>query len=132
MSIEDYTTEELKAEIKRRQTEARRLRSSGKSYKAEYAYARAVITWASNDPFSRQIFRAHILDEDLAKMDRQMQVNYRYEKQINILRANFNKDTAPRKGDLVRIRSRRTKYYPDGFGLFCTPYIFEVIKRAGD
>lgn len=130
MELKDYTTEELKAELKRRATEERRLRSMGRSHKAEYTYARAVITSISKDNWLRREFRAKILDEDLACMDENIRRRYRDEMRMNILRANFNKDTAPDIGDIVRIRSCKTNYNPSGFGLFSTPYIVEVIKRA--
>lgn len=134
MELKDYTTEQLKDEINRRKREERQLRSSGRSHKAEYAYAKAVITYVSKDRWLRREFRAKILDEDMAHMDESIRYRYRYrdDMHMHILRANFTKDTAPKVGDIVRVRSRKTKHNPNGFGLFSTPYIFEVIRRAGD
>lgn len=128
MELKDYTTDELRAELKRRNIEARRQGSLGRSQKAVYAYANGVVTYVSDDPFSRRQFKVKICEPDCDKY--QLSVLYRIGSYAHILRANFTKDTAPRLGDIVRVRSRKTNSRPNGFGVFPTPYIIEVIHRA--
>lgn len=128
MELKDYSTEELWAEIKRRATGERCQRSIGRSRKAEYAYAKAEITFVSDESFSRRIFRGKIDPNSVLKFNGR----WLSERPFFLLRANFTKDTAPKVGDIVRLRSRKTKSNPDGFGLFSSAQIFEIIKRAGN
>lgn len=126
MKLKDYTTEELKAELKRRATEERRLRSIGRSHKAEYAYATALITYVSDDPYIRRQYKIKVSKEDCEKY--KLGVSYKTGTgYAHILHSKFNKETAPKLGDVVRIRSRKTKSNPNGFGLFSTPVIYEII-----
>ena len=126
MKLKDYTTEQLKAEIKRREREERQLRSTGRSYKAEYAYAIALITYVSDDPYIRRQYKIKVCKKDCEKY----QLNISYKTGTGyayILQSRFNKGTAPKLGDMVRIKSRKTKSNPNGFGLFSTPIIYEII-----
>lgn len=126
MNLQDYTTEELKAEIKRRQIEERKARSR-KGMKAEYAYAEAVITYINGNAFARRTYQADISESDCMKNNIPMQSRHRY--YLRIDRKVFNKSNAPKVGDVVKLKSRKTQYNPDGFGLFCEPIICEIIKR---
>lgn len=128
MQLKDYTIEELRAELKRRDIEARRQRSLGCSRKAVYAYATGVVTYVSDEPFSKRQFKVKICEQDCTKY--KLSALYRTDGYAHILRANFTKDTAPRLGDIVRVRSRKTNSRPNGFGVFSTPYIVEIIQRA--
>lgn len=130
MELKDYTTEQLKAELKRRATEERRLRSTGRSHKAEYAYAIALITQVSDDVYSQRLFYGKVLT-----FDEKESINPRWmrESLFMIVRANFKKDTAPKVNDIVRVKSRKTRICPNGFGnCFTTPYIIEVIGHDND
>lgn len=126
MSLKDYTIEELKAELQVRYAEERKIRNANRDNKAKYAYATGIVTWVSEHPFSRRDFIVRIEQEYVEKYNITTHYN---EYRIKLLYHCFNKDTAPRVGDTVRIRSRITKACPNGFGLFNAPYICEVIKR---
>lgn len=127
MGLKDYTTEELKAEITRRKREARRLLSMSRSHKAEYAYATATITWVSNDPYIRKRFKGVVNnDSDCGEINS----HWLRESELHIIRANFTKDTAPKVGDTVRVKSRKTRRSPYGFSsCFSAPHIVEIIKH---
>lgn len=120
MALQDYTTEELKAELKRRQIEARKARSR-KGVKLEYGYAIAKVTWVSKDPFCKKRFRIKILDDWAAKYHSEYS-------DTPIDRKVFNKSNHPQVGDIVKVKSRKTKYAPNGFGLFSNVKIVEIIK----
>ena len=73
-----------------------------------------------------------IVEEDLAKLDRASLYHLRNGAEYPLLNVNFNTDTAPRIGDIVLLRSRKTNRYPEGFGSFCIPYISEIYKRKNN
>lgn len=126
MKIEDFTTEELRAELKRRDKEARRQRALERKLKGiEYAYAEARIRYVSQDPWCRRKFNIEFLDKELGK-------HVSPYSDIPIDRKVFNKQTSPRKGDIVKVRCRKTNSNPTGFGLWCHPCICEMIKRVED
>lgn len=128
--LKDYTIDELKEELKRREAEAQSQRSKGRSHRAEYAYTYGFVVWVSDEPYCRQRFRVRIPQSEIDKHPRLARYSvYGY---IDIVRNNFTKDTAPRVGDTVRIKSRKTAHCPDGFGIFSGAYICEIIKRAED
>ena len=123
MQIEDFTTEELRTELKRRDQEARRQRALERKLKGvEYAHAEVRITYVSDDPWSRRKFRIEFLNPELGKHISSIS-------DIPIDRRVFSKKTSPQKGDIVKVRCRKTNYNPTGFGHCCSPCICEVIKR---
>lgn len=133
MTLQDYTTEELKAELQRRQKEARKRAAEERRKRGtQYAHVRAKITRISGTAFKNRRYEAKIIEEDLAKLDRASLYHHRNGAEYPLLKANFNSDTAPRIGDIVLLRSRKTNRYPEGFGLFCTPYISEIYKRKNN
>lgn len=127
MDIKECSIEELKAELQLRYAEERRIRNANRDNKAKYAYATGIVTWVSEHPFSRRDWIVKISDEDIEKYN--LGAYYSKQRNMRLIYHCFNKDTAPKVGDLVRIRSRITKACLKGFGLFNTPYICEVIKR---
>lgn len=126
MTLQDYTTEELRAELKRRDVEARRERAKNRDNKAKYAYATGVVCWASRDPYCRREYRVNICEED---RDKYKLPNYELHKRCYPLLSVIKATDAPQVGDTVTIRARVTKARPDGFSSFHTPSIVEVIKR---
>lgn len=130
MDLSNYTIEELEAEIKRRKEEIRKQRGNArKGKKTEYAYIRAVITAVTDEPYCRREFSASAFLEDVALLPAGAQRRIYGTRTYHIVRANFTKDTAPRVGDIVKIRAAKSKHDPDGFGLFSIPYICEIIER---
>lgn len=69
MTLQDYTTDELRAELKRRATEARKAANVNRDRKAKYLYAEGTVIEVYNDscgrkrPFSEWRFRVRIDDE---------------------------------------------------------------------
>lgn len=133
MDLSAYTTEEIKAELHRRQKEDRkRAAEERRKQGTQYAYLRAKITRVSGDSFKSKRYAAKILEEDLLKLDVATRNYHKYGKEYPLLKARFNADTVPQVGDIVLLRSRKTNRYPEGFGLFCTPYISEIYKRKNN
>lgn len=118
--LSDISTDELKAEIKRRQIEIRKNRPHSKP---EYAYATAEVTYAKGRTFTEMKFRIKILDEWAAK-------HHHPWSDVTIDRTVFKAAYHPEVGDIVKIKSRKTKEAPDGFGIFSNIMICEIIKRA--
>lgn len=130
MNLQEYTTEELKAELRRRQKEDRKRAAEERRKRGtQYAYVRAKITRTTGGSFKTKRYVAQILEEDLLKLDVATQHYHKYGKEYPLLRARFTADTVPHVGDLVLLRSRKTNRYPEGFGLFCTPFICEIYQR---
>lgn len=133
MNLQDYTTEELKAELQRRQKEARKRAAEERRKRGtQYAYVRAKITRITGNSFKNKRYIAKILEEDLHNLDVATREYHKYGKEYPLLKANFTSDTIPHIGDVVLLRSRKTNRYPEGFGLFCTPYISEIYKRKNN
>lgn len=124
MDIQSYlsgiSTDDLKVEIKRREIEIRKSRPRSK---AEYAYATAEVTYAKGRTFTEMRFRINILDERAAK-------HHHPCSEVAIDRRVFKAACHPEVGDIVKIKSRKTKEAPDGFGIFSNIMICEIIKRA--
>lgn len=125
MELKDYSTEELKQELQRRYLAAKRKRCKArKGVKYEYATTTGRITWVSDDPFIRRRWRVKILDKNLVGTNSTL-----YDHEFSLIKSGFNSKTAPRLGDIVLIKSIITKSNPTGFGVFCKPRIYQVIKR---
>lgn len=123
MELSEYSTEELQAELHRRKKEARKKTLAAKKNIERYAYVKAEIVYVSPHPYTKRTWEAKILDDWVGK-------NWTKRREFCLLRNNFSKDTSPRLGDIVKIKSLKTKMDPTGFGLFSRPYIIEVIARA--
>lgn len=124
MDIQSYlsgiSTDDLKVEIKRRQKEER---VNKPHQKTEYAYATAEITYVEGRTFAEMRFRINILDKWAA-------THHHPHSEVAIDRKVFKAACHPEVGDIVKIKSRKTKEAPDGFGIFSNIMICEIIKRA--
>ncbi len=115
MTLQDYTTDELRAELKRRATEARKAANVNRDRKAKYLYAEGTVIEVYNDscgrkrPFSEWRFRVRIDDEYATKLNIQ---SWNIDSCHNVDRAKFKKSTAPKEGDRVRLKCRITKDSP--------------------
>jgi hypothetical protein len=122
--LENYTTDELKAELKRRQDIERRERAKNTSHAVEFAYVSGVIVDVDDTAFCRQYYRVEIDEAD--------------RKRVNLLHTTYDmkldrkvfsrKSLAPKLGDRVKIKSRKSKRHPNGFGLFSEMFICEIIN----
>lgn len=129
MTLQDYTTDELKAEIKRRQAEARKAANANRDRKHKYLYAEGTVTSIYRTrngmklPFSEWRFKVCLEDKYVIEYN-----IYGYKKTptCDLNRARFRKDTAPKEGDRVRLKCRITKDSPD-WDLFYRPVIDEII-----
>lgn len=127
MELKDYTTEEIRAELKRRNAEAAHKRAmERKAMGTQYAYELAEVTYMSPGAFYFRTYDVRMLNKERFSGYRERQ-SY-----VGLVRAFFNTSNAPRVGDIVKLRSRKTKDNPDGFGLFENAKICEVVKRKED
>ncbi len=120
-TLQNYTIEELTAEIKRRKKEARLNRPKAQ---AQYAYLKAVVTWASGHAFNKRVYRARLLPEvrqyaDSVWNSKELIVTIAAGSDIRSL-------NAPRPNDIVVLKDRITKNNPNGFGEICNPKIWKL------
>lgn len=130
MTLQDYTTDELKAELKRRQTEARKAANANRDRKHKFLYAEGTVTrvyrtkGGGNIPLSEWDFDVCLDDKYSTKYNLQ---GRKKTPSCSLNRARFTrKGTAPKEGDRVRLKCRITKFSPD-WGLFYRPVIDEII-----
>lgn len=103
MELKDYTTEELREELKRRAKEAR---LNAKRSEPEYKEFTGVIEYI--DQRHRGIYsylfyiRSAIVNGVLTK-------DYRYNTDFKLKQGLFHKNTIPQVGDVVLLRYKRTK-----------------------
>lgn len=60
----------------------------------------------SDEPYLRRQFHIKLDEADVIKYN--MQLSYKHGMNTKIERGNFRRDTAPRVGDIVRIKCRKT------------------------
>lgn len=131
-NIQDYTTDELRAELKRRATEARKAANVNRDRKAKYLYAEGTVIKVYNDscgrkrPFSE--WRFMVLLEDKYIIAYNIPSYQRSGSDYCVNRAKFNKTTAPKEGDRVRLKCRITKDSPR-WNMFHLPIIDEIIGK---
>lgn len=120
-TLQDYTTDELKAELKRRQIEARKQ----KSRKTEYAYATATVRSIDKYASFKRYYHVFISEDDTQRdriADHRILIDVSLDVKIKAA-------DKPKVGDVVKLRSRKTKDNPTGFGSFAHPIICEVLER---
>ena len=131
MTLQDYTTDELKAELKRRVTEARKVANANRDRKCKYLYAEGTVVKVLNTigrvelPFLDWRFKVQIDAEDVAKLGI---LTWNVDSYHNTDRAKFNKSTAPKEGDRVRLKCRVTKDCPR-WNMYRQPIIDEIIGK---
>ena len=121
--LKDYTTEELKAELKRRKIEEGREKL--KNRKTEYAYVTATVKHIYKHALFNKKYLVEINKDDLTTSCA-YKFNYGVEVSID---KKIKAADRPNVDDTVKLRSRITKDNPTGFGCFAHPKICEVIKR---
>lgn len=132
MTLQDYTTDELRAELKRRATEARKAANVNRDRKAKYLYAEGTVIKVYNDscgrkrPFSE--WRFMVLLDDKYIIAYNIPSYQRSGRVYCVNRAKFNKTTAPKEGDRVRLKCRVTKDSPR-WNMFQQPMIDEIIAK---
>lgn len=131
MTLQDYTTDELRAELKRRAVEARKAANTDRDRKHKYLYAEGTVINVHNTsggrrlPFSDWTFKVHIDDEYAAKLNIQ---TWNIDIYHTVNRAKFKKSTAPKEGDRVRLKCRVTKNFPR-WNMVHQPMIDEIIGK---
>lgn len=108
MKLEDYTTEQLREELKRRAKIARENARKEGSNKPAYVFISGVVKRVENPdgPFSRRKWHIEVSKEFAA--EHSIPQVYPY----YLLGGAFTKDTAPKEGDKVRLKCRLTKALP--------------------
>lgn len=124
MELKDYTTEELKAELKRRQMEARKLKDN----KAQYIYATAVVTHASGSCFSLRHWDVELTDESMKELN--LHHTRKNISSIYVNKLKIKAGDSPKVGDMVKVQCRITKSAQQPFFWRNKIRICEVIKRA--
>lgn len=108
MKLEDYTTEQLREELKRRAKIARENARKEGSNKPAYAFVSGVVKRVENPDgsFSRRKWHIEVSKEFAAEHSIPQVYTY------YLLGGAFTKDTAPKEGDKVRLKCRLTKALP--------------------
>ena len=121
MNLEDYTTEQLLEEIKRRKQEE--IKNKVRIVpKPVYEYKFAVLV-KKNRMYRRRYSIAFIDENDIDKFRNGMEI-----KKTNIANLDVVYGTKPKEGDLVKVRDRITKNHTR----FCnrTAKICEVVEEG--
>lgn len=132
MTLQDFTTDELRAELKRRATEARKAANANRDRNPKYLYADGTVikvydtSCGKNRPFSEWQFKVRIDEEYVVKYGIQ---SWGKERDLDVNRAKFKKHNAPKVGDRVRLKCRVTKGSPR-WGMFHQPMIDEIIAKG--
>ena len=110
MELRDYTTEQLKAELKRRTDEERQRKRAMGIRVPTYEYARGKVVSVSNSgAFTSWRWKVEICDEDMKRLGI---ASVHKRSSYTILIKEFTKATAPQVGDTVLLRNRITKNSP--------------------
>ena len=125
MELKDYTIEELQDEIKRRQKENRR--SYIMSSTPEYSYITAKVIGMSATTFSNCKYHVTVSSESKQQLT-PLQIHTIETNYIPLLSGVFKKHNAPKIGDEVIIRARKTKYNPTGWDDLKAIRICEVLE----
>lgn len=125
MELKDYTIEELEAEIKRRKKEAR---AKLPKPEIQYAYIKGTIRNVRGRSYLTSEYYVDVDAEYLPLLSGSAKQTFK-SNEISLLKGNFNKDTAPKKGDRVLIRSRITRDNPTGWGMWFNPFICQVLEE---
>ena len=116
MKLEDYTDDELKAELKRRQIERRKTTPRKKTEYVEFLGVVASIDCKENyrtggiqkyKPFSKWVYRI----KDMEPMQGDVPYWYFEQSRDFNLDKTFNKNNAPKEGDIVVLRVRKCKNF---------------------
>ena len=121
MTLQEYTTEELKAELKRRLDIEKAERRKNRDYKAKYLYATGVVDNISHKRFFVKLDKKYIDEYEIPTY--KVYMCYKIDK-------NKLKRVAdlPKIGDIVRLRCRITKTSPK-WNFFNRPFIEAIIER---
>lgn len=115
MTLQDFTTEELLAELDRRNVK----RLSQLTTSARYAYAEGIVTYINGDAYYRRTYDIEWCSERPEGLERR--------KFYKLKAYGFKKEESPEIGDKVRLRGRITNMDPTGFEKG-NPMIIEIIK----
>lgn len=125
--LKDYTTEELKAELKRRAIEAKKSARANKEYKTDYLYWIATVEgaqeWGRFDQFKYRVKTS----------DQNVPLDVICSGAFNMISGLCKKADRPRVGDTVKLRLRYTNYMKKTKHIFWRDSkICEIIKRCED
>ena len=121
MSLQEYTTEELKAELKRRSDIEKAEKRKNRDYKAKYLYATGIVDNISNGRFYVRLNKKYIKEYEIP--NHKVYTYYKVDK--NKLKRIAD---LPKIGDIVRLRCRITKTSPK-WNFFNRPFIEALIER---
>lgn len=124
--LQDYTTEELKAEIKRRLAEERKVRNANRDRKAKFLYALALVTQVTEGAFCRRRWKVELTEEYKKLYGADPSPMY-----VDVMRSIIKSTDSPEVGDIVRLKKRITNASPTWrTSVFQTPQICGIEKKA--
>ena len=130
MELKDYTTEELRAELKRRRTQAIK---EAKKQIPEYKEFTAIVERVKNSWGNVNLYRYIIMDAKPhnSEIKSELFANISW-KEFSLQKNTFNKATVPKIGDKVLLRYRRHKTCKAEIFDFTKAKIVEVLERSNN
>lgn len=127
MELKDYTTDELRMELRRRKDEELKKRSLNGENVPKYLYAKGVVKdiLNTNRAFCNWVWYVDIFDEDWKRLGLSVSnTSHWYQLCSGGI---FRKNNSPKIGDVVMLKCRVTKAMPD-FS-FIHARICEIINK---
>lgn len=130
MELKDYTTEELRAELKRRRIKAmKEAKKQLPTYKEFTATVERVQnSWGNINAYMYSITDANPHNNEI-KSELFTNISWR---DFSLQKNTFNKETAPKVGDKVLLRYKRHKTQKEEIFDFTKAKIVEVIERSNN
>lgn len=130
MELKDYTTEELREELKRRRMQAIK---EAKRELPKYKEFTAIIkelhnSWGSVNRYVYSITDANPHNSEIKP---ELFTNIRW-RNFSLQNNTFNKATAPKSGDKVLLRYKRHKTYKEEIFDFTKAKIVEILERSNN
>lgn len=130
MELKDYTTEELRAELKRRRVQAMK---EAKKHIPAYKEFTATVKELYNSQTNVNGYVYSVTDAEPHNSDiKQELFNNISWKGFSLQKNTFNKETAPKIGDKVLLRYRRHKTCQAEIFDFTKAKIVEVLERSNN
>lgn len=130
MDLKDYTTEELRAELKRRRVQAmKEAKKQIPAYKEFTATVKGLHnSWANINGYVYSVTDVEAHNSDI----KQELLNSIMLKGFSLQANTFNKETAPKIGDKVLLRYKRHKTQKVEIFDFTKAKIVEVLERSNN
>ena len=130
MELKDYTTEELREELKRRRTQAIK---EAKKQIPEYKEFTAIVERVNNSygSINRYVYNITDANPHNCEIESELFANISW-RCFKLQKSTFNKDTVPKIGDKVLLRYRRHKTCKAEIFDFTKAKIVEVLERSNN